>query len=72
MPQTQEEHEQDMADFNDSRSYAESEMNPKIGLALHGLNARSENLDLLEGEDPDSVDKILVNSLRLNSNKLLN
>jgi len=64
MPQTQEEHEQDLADLSDTSSCAESEMNANAGLAMRGLNARSDHADLVDGEDAEGgIGKVLVSAL---------
>ena len=67
MPQTQEEHEQDMESLDENRDgyNSGSEHNADIGLTMTGLKARSENTDSAEGTDPDLVGRVLVSGIFL-------
>lgn len=57
MPQTQEEHEQDLEDQSEV-SISGSDNN--IGLTLNGLNSRDVNGDVVDGSDSNIVERVLV------------
>ena len=59
MPQTQEEHEQELESQEDL-TFSNQEPNPNIGLTLNGLKARNERASLNSQDSQDLVEKVLV------------